>query len=297
MIELVAPAEMRAWSRRQRAAGKRIGFVPTMGYLHEAHLRLVDRARKESDLVVMSIFVNPLQFGPGEDFERYPRDLESDRAAASERGVDCLFVPTAGDLYPEPPAVRVVPGPLADHLCGPRRPGHFEGVLTVVAKLFHLVEPDVAVFGRKDAQQAAIIQRMVEDLNFPVEIRVAPTVREPDGLALSSRNTYLTPGERKAAAVLSRALEAAHRSFRAGTTDVAALCRVVRDTVAAEPAVRLEYVEAVDPRTMAPVSGAQGDTLLALAAWIGQTRLIDNIVLGQGIAGDEILSSAAEGRG
>ncbi|GIW50856.1 MAG: pantothenate synthetase [Gemmatimonadales bacterium] len=296
MIELVAPEEMRSWSRRQRAEGKRVGFVPTMGYLHEAHLRLVDRARKLADVVVMSIFVNPLQFGPGEDFERYPRDLERDRAAAAARGVDCLFVPAVRDLYPEPPAVRVVPGPLADHLCGPRRPGHFEGVLTVVTKLFHLVEPDIAVFGRKDAQQAAIIRRMVEDLNFPVAIHVAPTVREADGLALSSRNTYLNPDERKAAAVLARALQAAHQRFRAGTSDAATLCQVVRDTVAHEPSVRLEYVEAVNPRSMAPVAEASSETLLALAAWIGRTRLIDNIVLGEGIGADEILASGAEAR-
>lgn len=296
MIQIVAPDEMRSWSRRQRALGKRLGFVPTMGYLHEAHLRLVDRARKLSDLVVMSIFVNPLQFGPGEDFERYPRDLERDRGLAAARGVDCLFVPTVGALYPEPPAVRVVPGPLADHLCGPYRPGHFEGVLTVVTKLFHLVEPDIAVFGRKDAQQAVIIRRMVEDLNFPVEIHVAPTVREPDGLALSSRNTYLNPDERKAAAVLARALQAAHQSFKGGTTGTAALYRVVQKTVEEEPSVRLEYVEAVDPRSLVPVTQASSDTLLALAAWIGRTRLIDNIVLGDGIGGDEILTAAAEGR-
>jgi pantoate--beta-alanine ligase len=266
-----------------------------MGYLHEAHLRLVDRARNLSDVVVMSIFVNPLQFGPAEDFERYPRDLARDRAAAAGRGVDCLFVPTARDLYPQPPAVRVVPGPLVDHLCGPRRPGHFEGVLTVVAKLFHLVEPDVALFGRKDAQQAAIVRRMVEDLNFPVEIHIAPTVREPDGLALSSRNAYLSPDQRRAAPILARALQAAHRSFQTDTTDAAALCEVVRNTVAQEPSVRLEYVEAVDPNSMAPVAEAASDTLLALAAWIGQTRLIDNIVLGQGIGADEILMPTAEG--
>ncbi len=297
MIELVSPEEMRSWSRRQRAHGKRIGFVPTMGYLHEAHLRLVDRARSLSDVVVMSIFVNPLQFGPGEDFERYPRDLERDRAAAAGRAVDCLFVPTVRDLYFEPPAVRVVPGPLADYLCGPRRPGHFEGVLTVVTKLFHLVEPDIAVFGRKDAQQAAIIRRMVKDLNFPVEIHVVPTVREPDGLALSSRNTYLNPEERKAASALARALQAAHQSFKSGTSDTAALRRVVQDTLAQETSVRLEYVETVDPRSMAPVSEASSDTLLALAAWIGRTRLIDNIILGEGIGGDEIVPPTSEGRG
>lgn len=286
---------MRDWSRRQRAAGRRVGFVPTMGYLHEAHLRLVDRARELADLVVLSIFVNPLQFGPAEDFERYPRDLERDRALAAGRGVDCLFVPAGQDMYPQTPIVRVVPGSLANHLCGPRRPGHFEGVLTVVAKLFHLVEPDIAVFGRKDAQQAVIVRHMVEDLNFPVVIHVAPTVREPDGLALSSRNTYLNAEERKAAPALARALDAAHRAFQEGVRDAPALCDLVREMLSREPLIEVEYVEAVDPRSLEPVSAARADTLLALAARIGRTRLIDNIVLGAGIGGDEILGGQRSG--
>lgn len=286
---------MRDWSRRQRAAGRRLGFVPTMGYLHEAHLRLVDRARELADLVVLSIFVNPLQFGPAEDFERYPRDLERDRALAAGRGVDCLFVPAGQEMYPQTPIVRVVPGSLANHLCGPRRPGHFEGVLTVVAKLFHLVEPDIAVFGRKDAQQAVIVRHMVEDLNFPVVIHVAPTVREPDGLALSSRNTYLNAEERKAAPALARALDAAHRAFQEGVRDAPALCDLVREMLSREPLIEVEYVEAVDPRSLEPVSAARADTLLALAARIGRTRLIDNIVLGAGIGGDEILGGQRSG--
>ena len=193
------PLAVREWSRKGRAAGKRIGFVPTMGYLHEGHLRLVDRAREESDLVAMSIFVNPLQFGPKEDLASYPRDLARDRALAEQRGVDCLFVPDDGSMYPEPPLVRVTPGELSAHLCGPWRPGHFEGVLTVVAKLFHILEPDVAVFGRKDVQQARMIVRMVNDLHFPLSIVIAPTMREADGLAMSSRNTYLSASERQSA--------------------------------------------------------------------------------------------------
>src|SRR5439155_133517 len=182
---------MRSWSRAERSRRHTIGFVPTMGYLHEGHLRLVDRARELCDAVVMSIFVNPLQFGPHEDFARYPRDLDRDRALAADRHVTCLFVPTAAEIYPTEPQVRLAPaGPLADALEGAVRPGHFAGVLTVVAKLFHMVEPDVAVFGRKDFQQATLVQRMVRDLDFPTAIKVAPTVRELDGLALSSRNRY-----------------------------------------------------------------------------------------------------------
>ncbi len=293
MIEVAGLTEMRAWSRDRRAAGVRIGFVPTMGSLHEGHLRLVDRARERADEVVMSVFVNPLQFGPGEDFERYPRDLERDRVLAAERGVDCLFVPGAAAMYPTPAEVRIVPGRLAEHLCGPWRPGHFEGVLTVVAKLFHIVEPDVAVFGRKDAQQAVLIRRMVETLNLPVQIVVAPIVREPDGLALSSRNAYLKPAERRAAMLLSRALGAAHAAFVAGTTDAAALADAARRVLATDPAIRPEYVEAVNPESLQPVTVAAGDTLLAVAARLGATHLIDNIILGQGVAADELLSAPA----
>jgi pantoate--beta-alanine ligase len=284
---------MRAWSRNRRAAGARIGFVPTMGALHEGHLRLVDRAREHSDSVVMSVFVNPLQFGPGEDFERYPRALEQDRGLAAGRDVDCLFVPEAAAMYPAPAEVRIIPGELAAHLCGPWRPGHFEGVLTVVAKLFHLVEPDVAVFGRKDAQQAVLIRQMVQTLNLPVTIVVAPIVREPDGLALSSRNAYLKPAERRAATLLSKALGAAHGAFGAGTTDPAALVDTAHRVLVTDPAIRPEYVEAVHPESLQPVAVAGGDTLLAVAVRLGTTRLIDNIILGQGVAVDELLSAPA----
>lgn len=291
MIELADPAQMLAWSRARRADGDRVGLVPTMGYLHEAHLRLVDRARELADVVVISAFVNPLQFGPHEDFDRYPRDPERDRELAVGRGVDCLFAPTNATVYPCEPAVRLDPGPLARHLCGPHRPGHFAGVLMVVAKLFHMVEPHVAVFGRKDAQQAEIIRRMVQDLDFPVTIDVAPTVREPDGLALSSRNAYLKEDERRAAAVLARGLDAAHDAFVDGTRLVAALLAKVREAVDAEPALRLQYVEAVDPVTLQPMETADERTLLALAAFAGNTRLIDNIVLGEGTAADIWLES------
>ena len=199
MRELTSIAEMRAWSRTERSRRHTIGFVPTMGFLHEGHLRLVDRARELAERVVVSIFVNPLQFGPTEDLARYPRDLPRDRQLAEGREVDCLFVPEAAAMYTGEPLVRVIPGAVADTLEGAARPGHFIGVLTVVAKLFHIVEPDVAVFGRKDFQQAMLVKRLVQDLDFPVTIDVAPTVRELDGLALSSRNTYLSPDERRAA--------------------------------------------------------------------------------------------------
>src|SRR5258708_2215644 len=192
---------MRSWSRAERSRRHTIGFVPTMGFLHEGHLRLVDRARELAERVVVSIFVNPLQFGPHEDLARYPRDLPRDRTLAEARGADCLFVPDAAAMYPNEPVVRVAPGPVAETLEGAARPGHFAGVLTVVAKLFHIVEPDVAVFGRKDFQQAMLIRRMVRDLDFPLTLDIAPTVRELDGLALSSRNTYLNADERRSALV------------------------------------------------------------------------------------------------
>jgi len=247
-----------------------------MGFLHEGHLRLVDHARARADVVALSIFVNPLQFGPTEDFAKYPRD-----------GVDCLFVPEAKNIYPEDAVVRVNPGNLALHLDGPFRPGHFEGVLTVVAKLFHLVEPDVAVFGRKDAQQAVMVRRMAADLDFPLEIVVAPTVREPDGLALSSRNTYLSPAERRSALALSRGLEAGHEAFRRGERAGAAIVRATAAVIHAEPALKPEYIEAVDPEALVPAATVSDDTLLCVAARVGKTRLIDNVILGTGLAGDE----------
>src|SRR5713101_3699309 len=225
MLELSGLSEMRAWSRAQKSRGGRIGFVPTMGYLHEGHLRLVDQAKARADHVVVSIFVNPLQFGPSEDFAAYPRDLARDRTLARERGVDCLFTPETKAMYPADPVTRVAPGGMGDVLEGAIRPGHFAGVLTVVAKLFHVVEPDVAVFGRKDFQQATLVRRMVADLDVPVEIVVAPTTRELDGLALSSRNTYLTADERRPALALSRALRAIEQAWRGGEANAEHLWR------------------------------------------------------------------------
>jgi len=281
---LAEPTQMRAWSRAERARGRRIGFVPTMGFLHEGHLRLVDRARERADRVVMSIFVNPLQFGAGEDWATYPRDVERDKQLASERGVDGLFLPDAKAMYPADPLVRVHPGPMADGLEGAARPGHFAGVLTVVAKLFHLVEPDIAVFGRKDFQQAMLVRRMVDDLNFGLEIDIAPTVRELDGLALSSRNAYLHGDERRAALALSRALRAVEQAWRGGEADPGPLARRGLDVLRA-PGVAPEYLALVDEQ-MRPVVRVDARTVVLVAAKVGKTRLIDNVVLGEGVASD-----------
>lgn len=257
-----------------------------MGYFHKGHLRLIDHARAVADEVVVSVFVNPIQFGPQEDLAAYPRDLERDRAAALARGVDCLFVPSEADMYPTPPQVRVVPGGLADHLCGARRPGHFAGVLTVVLKLFNIIEPDVAVFGRKDVQQATVIGRMVADLDVATEIAVAPTVREADGLALSSRNAYLSTEQRRVAPALARGLDAAHRAFGAGERDVERLLAAARAPIEDVPAIELEYLELVDPDSLAPAEHPREDSVLAVAARLGRARLIDNVTLGEGTAVD-----------
>lgn len=275
--EAVAAARAQLTPRDGQAA--RIAFVPTMGYLHEGHLALVDRAREVADYVVLSIFVNPLQFGAGEDLERYPRDAERDAALAAVRGVDLLFLPEVAEIYPRgQPAVQVVPLRLADRLCGATRPGHFQGVLTVVAKLFQIVSPDLAIFGQKDLQQAVLIRHMVEDLDIPVEIEMAPIVREQDGLALSSRNVYLSPEERTQALSLHRGLTAAAAAFRAGEQDGEVLRGEVRRALAAS-GVAAEYVELVDAATLEPLEVAVPGAALAVAARVGRTRLIDNVIL------------------
>jgi pantoate--beta-alanine ligase len=280
---------MRAWSRAERARGRKVGFVPTMGFLHEGHLRLVDRAKELADRVVMSIFVNPLQFGPTEDFSRYPRDLARDRQLAAERGVDCVFVPESQAMYPTEPVARVAPGSMADTLEGAARPGHFAGVLTVVAKLLHLVEPDVAVFGRKDFQQAVLVKRMVADLDFSTAIEVAPTVRELDGLALSSRNAYLSPDERRSALALSRTLRAVEQAWRSGEAEAAALERRGLEMLRA-PGVEPDYLALVDEE-LQPVARVTARTIVVIAARVGNTRLIDNVALGEGIAADPTVRS------
>jgi len=263
-----------------RRHDRRIGLVPTMGYLHAGHLSLVDAARERCDVVVMSVFVNPLQFGVGEDLTTYPRDLERDAELASARGVDLLFAPTDREMYPDgEPAVQVVPTRMADRLCGAFRPGHFTGVLTVVCKLFNIVRPDLAVFGRKDFQQAVLIRRMARDLDLPVEIVVAPVVRADDGLALSSRNTYLDAGERDAAAAIWAGLSDANGAFGAGERRAEALIGRVRASVEGA-GLRPQYVELVDADTLEPLETAAPGSVIAVAAFAGETRLIDNVVLG-----------------
>ncbi len=284
MREITSITEMRSWSRTERSRRHTIGFVPTMGFLHEGHLRLVDRARELAERVVVSIFVNPLQFGPHEDLARYPRDLPRDRKLAEARGVDCLFVPDASAMYPAEPVARVVPGPVADALEGTARPGHFTGVLTVVSKLFHIVEPDVAVFGRKDFQQGMLVRRMVQDLDFGVAIDIAPTVRELDGLALSSRNTYLSTDERRSALALSRALRTLEQTWRGGEADPMKVQRAGLEVMHA-PGVIAEYCALVD-ENLQPVSRVTAHTVAVVAARVGKTRLLDNVVLGEGIGAD-----------
>ena len=283
MIDLEGIPELRRWVAEARAAQRRVALVPTMGALHEGHLRLVDEARRRAGAVVMTIYVNPLQFGPKEDLSRYPHDLPRDRALAQARGVDALFAPTDAVMYPAGSEIRVIPGPTADRWEGAARPGHFAGVLTVVAKLFHLVEPDVAMFGRKDIQQAVLVRQMVRDLDWPLEIVVVPTVRESDGLALSSRNAYLDPAERRQAVALSAALAATHEAFAAGERNAAALVALMRRRLDAERALRVEYLAVAEPRALAPVETVDADTVVALAARLGRTRLIDNIILGEGL--------------
>lgn len=280
MAQVEAVGQLRSWRRQQREEGRRVGFVPTMGALHEGHLALVDRARDLSDRVVMSVFVNPLQFGADEDFTRYPRNLDRDRALAEDRGVDLLFVPAVATLYPEGADTRVVPGAIADRWEGAVRAGHFAGVLTVVAKLFNLVQPDVAVFGQKDIQQVTLVRRMVDDLDFPLRLVVAPTVREPDGLALSSRNVYLDPPSRAQALGLSRALAAAEAAFAGGETNPAALEAGIRAVLDAHPGLTPDYIAVTDPERLEPVAEVVPGTVVALAGRVGATRLIDNTILG-----------------
>ncbi|CAN5305692.1 pantoate--beta-alanine ligase [soil metagenome] len=276
-------AEARAGAAAAREAAASSALVPTMGALHEGHLSLVDRAREVADRVVLSIFVNPLQFGAGEDLVGYPRQLQEDVDLARGRGVDAVFAPSAAEMYPAgEPVVTVDPGPLAERLCGASRPGHFRGVLTVVAKLFGICQPDVAVFGSKDFQQAVLVRRMAQDLNLPVRVVSAPIVRDEDGLALSSRNRYLSGEQRVRARSLSRALREAQRRFGAGERDAAAL-RDAMSAVLAQGGTEAEYAEVVDRDTLDAVSYAAGDSVCLVAGRVDGVRLIDNSALGETI--------------
>ncbi|HET9307811.1 MAG TPA: pantoate--beta-alanine ligase [Candidatus Sulfotelmatobacter sp.] len=273
--------EMRAAARAARLVGKRVGLVPTMGALHEGHLSLVRAARSACDVVAASIFVNPLQFGPNEDLEKYPRSFERDRELLESTGVDLLFAPSVEQMYPAGAVTWVTVEELSSELDGRSRPGHFRGVTTVVAKLFHIVEPDAAFFGQKDAAQVAIIRRMVGDLNFPVEIVVCPIVREPDGLAMSSRNAYLDAEQRKQALVLHSSLRRVRELVDAGEMAARKLAVAGGEEFAREPAVRLDYFEIVNPDTLDPVEDVSGGALVAVAAYVGDTRLIDNLLIGR----------------
>ncbi len=271
---------MQAWSREVRGRdGLKVALVPTMGALHEGHLSLVALARRHADRVVASVFVNPVQFDRADDFARYPRDLERDGALLAGAGADVLFAPDAQELYPPGSQTFVTVEQLAQPLCGARRPGHFRGVATVVTKLFTIVRPDVAVFGEKDYQQLALVRRMARDLFLDVDVLGAPIVREPDGLAMSSRNRHLGEAERAAARCLSAALTAAEAAAASGERAAPAIFDAASAVLACEPLARVEYVSLVDPDTLAPVAGVDDRALLALAVWIGATRLIDNRLL------------------
>jgi len=257
-----------------------VGLVPTMGFLHEGHLSLVERAKEECASVTVSIFVNPTQFGPNEDLAAYPRDLERDLRLLEQRGVNLVWTPTPEIMYPNGYQTWVQVEALTESLEGAMRPGHFRGVTTVVAKLFNGVQPAKAYFGQKDAQQVAVIRRMARDLNFPLEVVVCPTVREPDGLAMSSRNAYLDPAQRKAATVLFRALSAARETYEGGERDAEKLRALMRETLAAEPLAQMQYVSCADYDTLEELETVGGKALLSMAVYIGKTRLIDNFVLG-----------------
>jgi pantoate--beta-alanine ligase len=270
--------EMRVASRAARRGGQRVGLVPTMGALHEGHLSLVRAARAGSDVVAGSIFVNPTQFGPNEDLGKYPRSFDRDCEMLDREGVDFVFAPSVEEMYPAGAVTWVTVEGLSEKLDGKSRPGHFRGVTTVVSKLFHIVEPDRAFFGQKDAAQVAVIQRMVRDLNLPVEIVVCPIVREADGLAMSSRNAYLSAEERKRALVLKRSLLRVRELIDAGEQNPSMLVAAGRDEISKESGVRLDYFEIVDPETLEPVPDTSRGALVAVAAYVGMTRLIDNMV-------------------
>jgi len=272
--------EMQGLCREVRMGGKTIGCVPTMGYLHEGHLSLMRRAVRENDFVVASIFVNPTQFGENEDYEIYPRDLERDIRLAREVGVDAIFAPSVDEMYPPGYSTYVEVQGLTEVMCGASRPGHFRGVTTVVTKLFNIMMPDRAYFGQKDAQQALVIRRMIRDLNFPIELRILPVVRERDGLAMSSRNVYLNEEERRAALVVPRSLERGKQLLEAGERDGNKVASAIREVIEAEPLARVDYVTVRDIENLREVGFIEEPVLVAVAVWVGRVRLIDNFVWG-----------------
>ena len=273
-------SEMQAWSESQRQAGKTVAFVPTMGFLHEGHLSLVREAKRCCDVVVVSIFVNPLQFNQQSDFAAYPRNDEQDRHFLTQLGTDVLFNPDGSEMYPEGFQAAVEIGTVSQPLCGASRPGHFRGVTTVVAKLFNMVKPHLALFGEKDFQQCVVIKRMVKDLNFDLEILAMPTIREPDGLAMSSRNARLSPAERQTSLCVSRALNKAAELVSQGERQAVPVLQAVQEIISSEEGIRLDYASLCDPDTLEEVTEVTQPTLLAIAAWVGDVRLIDNRVIG-----------------
>ena len=284
MLVVHTIAETRAALRELRAPGqgstpRTVGLVPTMGALHTGHISLMRAARAACDLTVATIFVNPTQFGPNEDFSKYPRTFEEDCKLLEEEGVDLLFAPTADEMYPDGATTFVEVAGIGDRLDGVTRPGHFRGVATVVAKLFHIVGPDKAFFGQKDAAQVAVLRQMVRDLNFPLEIVACPTVREPDGLALSSRNRYLSPSERQIALTLRHSLSMMEDLASVGETESLRLIEAGLGVIASVPEIRIDYLKIVDPDTLEDIAGVRNGALMVIAAWVGSTRLIDNIVV------------------
>ena len=271
--------DMQHWSEARRLEGKRIAFVPTMGFLHEGHLSLVREGKKRGDVVIVSIFVNPMQFNQQADFATYPRSLEQDQHMLEEVSTDVLFYPKAQEIYPQGFQTAVEVDKVSQPLCGAFRPGHFRGVATVVTKLFNITKPHVALFGEKDFQQCVVIKRMVKDLNFDLEVLAMPTIREPDGLAMSSRNARLSPTERQTSLCLSRALNRAQEMVAHGERRASSILQVVQETIAREGGIRIEYASLCHPETLEEVTVVSGPTLLALAAWVGDIRLIDNRVI------------------
>lgn len=276
------PSAMTSWSDTVIAGGQTIGFVPTMGFFHEGHLSLMRKAREVADRVVVSLFVNPIQFAPGEDLERYPRDFDRDLRLAENEGVDVFFAPTVEDMYPHGALTRVIVPGITEKLCGHSRPGHFAGVTTVVVKLFNIVKPHHAVFGQKDFQQLAVIRKMIRDLDWDIAIIGHPTVREADGLAMSSRNSYLSAAERRSALYLSQAITLAGKLTKEGLVDARAIIGRLRDFALSFPGVEVEYINLVDPENLQDVPAVGPGTVLALAARVGHTRLIDNAVISEG---------------
>lgn len=270
--------KMRTYSKIMRKDGKLIGFVPTMGYFHEGHLSLIRAARKQADIVIVSIFVNPLQFGPDEDFERYPRDRKRDEEMAKSEGVDILFCPRTEDMYPDEYSTYVEVERLTENLCGGSRPGHFRGVCTVVLKLFEITKPDIVYFGQKDAQQAFVIKRMIEDLNLDIVMKIMPIVRESDGLAMSSRNVYLSESERKDATILYKSIKLAEELAKVEMrTHI--IIKKMRELIQSVPSVKIDYISIVDTKTLQDVKEIKGEVLIAVAIFIGKTRLIDNAII------------------